>query len=195
MAVALGISGLGSKDKETSNMSDVRTRSLKSLYIRDRLFIVYEEMARETGCSVDYLVNEAMRSYARQRNMSVIGGEHTNTGEFNDVPVSPKSTDSEIVPLFLWFNGQRHIIDISRFIIGRGGQGKRCDLVIPDNNISRQHCAIVYSNGEHFIQDLNSTNGVEFNQEKVGKKRIEEGESFYLCDYPISFTYKLDRTL
>ena len=176
-------------------MSDVRTRSLKSLYIRDRLFIVYEEMARDLGCSIDYLVNEAMRSYARQRNVSVIGGEQSNTGDFSEVPMPNRPNDSEIVPLFLWFNGQRHIIDIPRFIIGRGGQNKRCDLVIPDNNISRQHCAIVYSNGEHYIQDLNSTNGVEFNQEKVGKKRIEEGESFYLCDYPISFTYRLDRTL
>ena len=37
-------------------MSDVRTRTLVNLYIRDRLYIVYEEMARDLGCSVDYLL-------------------------------------------------------------------------------------------------------------------------------------------
>ena len=174
-------------------MTDVRNKSLKSLYVQDRLFVIYEEMARELGCSVDYLVNEAMRIYARQRNASALLEQYT-TGDFGEEFSVQKSASSEITPLFLWFNGQRHIIDIPRFIIGRGGQNQRCDLVIHDSNISRQHCAIIYSKGEHYIQDLNSTNGVEFNHEKVGKKRIEEGESFYLCDYPVSFTYQVDRT-
>ena len=176
-------------------MSDVRTRTLVNLYIRDRLYIVYEEMARDLGCSVDYLVNEAMRSYARQRNISVVSGEQFSAEEFNHSASPSQSVQgSEILPLFLWFNGQRHMIDIPRFIIGRGGENKRCDLVIPDSNISRQHCAIIYDKGEHYIQDLNSTNGIEHKQEKVQKRKIQEGDSFYLCDYPLKFTYQLDRT-
>ena len=174
-------------------MTDVRSRSLKSLYVQDRLFTIYEEMAREQGCSIDYLVNEAMRVYARQRNSSALLSEQSNTGDFGEV-LPQHSASSEVTPLFLWFNGQRHIIDIPRYIIGRGGQNKRCDLTIHDSNISRQHCAIIYSKGEHYIQDLSSTNGVEFNHEKVGKKRIEEGESFLLCDYNMSFTYQVDKT-
>ena len=107
-------------------MTDVRNKSLKSLYVQDRLFVIYEEMARELGCSVDYLVNEAMRIYARQRNASALLEQYT-TGDFGEEFSVQKSASSEITPLFLWFNGQRHIIDIPRFIIGRGGQNQRWD--------------------------------------------------------------------
>ena len=46
--------------------------------------------------------------------------------------------------------------------------------MIPDSNISRQHCAIIYDNGEHYIQDLNSTNGIEHKQEKVQKEKLKK---------------------
>src|SRR5471030_1731260 len=34
---------------------------------RDVLWETFEQMARELECSVDYLINEAMKQYARQR--------------------------------------------------------------------------------------------------------------------------------
>ena len=64
-----------------------------------------------------------MRSYARQRNISVVSGEQFSAEDFSHSSSPLQSTQgSEIIPLFLWFNGQRHMIDIPRFIIGRGGE-------------------------------------------------------------------------
>ena len=180
-------------------MSRSQERSPRRLYIRDHLFSIFEEMANEIGCSIDYLVNEAMRSYARKHHSSRSLEEISvpATSSKGPPPLPTPSQDNlsspSSLPLYLWFNQQRYVVNNSRFIIGRGGQNKHCDLVIPDSNISRNHCAITYHNGEYYIRDLNSTNGVEFNGDKVRQKRIEEGDSFFLCDYPLTFTYQAHR--
>ena len=46
-----------------------------------------------------------------------------------------------------------------RFIIGRGKQSS--DLTIKDPNVSRQHAMIEFLNGQYYIVDMGSTNGVE----------------------------------
>lgn len=48
-------------------------------------------------------------------------------------------------------------IDKDNIVIGRSA---KCDVVIPQDGMSRQHCQIELSNGELFITDLGSTNGV-----------------------------------
>jgi pSer/pThr/pTyr-binding forkhead associated (FHA) protein len=40
------------------------------------------------------------------------------------------------------------------------------------------------------MKDLGSTNGVEFQGQRVESKRIEEGDHFRLCDYELRFTYQ-----
>ena len=89
--------------------------------------------------------------------------------------------------LFIIFNGQKIPVTKDEFVIGRGS--KSADLAIKDGNISRRHAAIVYHNGAHFIKDLGSTNGVEFEGRRFDSKRIEEGDTFRICDYELQFTY------
>lgn len=47
--------------------SDPNKKSARSFQCRDVLWDTFEQMARELECSVDYLINEAMKQYARQR--------------------------------------------------------------------------------------------------------------------------------
>lgn len=72
-------------------------------------------------------------------------------------------------------------------MIGRGS--KYSDLPIKDANISRRHCAIVRRDGGYYIKDLGSTNGVEFNGERVDNHRIEEGTLYRLCDHELRFSF------
>lgn len=74
------------------------------------------------------------------------------------------------------------------FVIGRGA--KSADLPIKDGNISRRHAAVVYENGAYFMKDLGSTNGVEFDGQRVNMRQIEEGDLYRLCDYELRFTYQ-----
>lgn len=89
--------------------------------------------------------------------------------------------------LYLYFEGQCYAVDQDQFIIGRGS--KYSDLPIKDANISRRHCAIVRRAGDFFIKDLESTNGVEFNGERVDNHKIEEGTVYKLCDHELRFSF------
>src|ERR1700693_705053 len=54
--------------------ADPNKKSARSFQCRDVLWETFEQMARELECSVDYLINEAMKQYARQRSY---GGTRT----------------------------------------------------------------------------------------------------------------------
>jgi hypothetical protein len=50
---------------------DQNKKTLRSFQCRDYLWDIFEQMSGELECSVDYLINEAMRQYARSRNYGV----------------------------------------------------------------------------------------------------------------------------
>ena len=50
-------------------------KTVRAFQCRDYLFEIYDRMGSELGCSVDYLINEAMREYARAREQAVAGIE------------------------------------------------------------------------------------------------------------------------
>lgn len=103
---------------------------------------------------------------------------------------SSAATGSEAgtAPLYLLFNGQRFVVDKEQFVIGRGS--KTADLPIKDGNISRQHAVVLRRNGVYYIKDLGSTNGIEYKGMRIDNKRIDEGDTFYICDYELKFTYQ-----
>src|SRR5579872_6317973 len=47
--------------------ADPNKKSTRAFQCRDVLWETFEQMSRELECSVDYLINEAMKQYARQR--------------------------------------------------------------------------------------------------------------------------------
>jgi neural Wiskott-Aldrich syndrome protein len=91
-------------------------------------------------------------------------------------------------PLYLIFGSQKYIVDKDQFIIGRGA--KTSDLPIRDGNISRKHAAVVRRAGAYYIKDLGSTNGIDFNGERIEARKIEEGDVYSICDYQLRFTFK-----
>lgn len=271
-------------------------KTVRQFNCRDALWNVFEEMARELECSVDYLINEAMRQYAKARRYAVPAGEAgpaqagpgrpaaaaparpspvpavpppmagappppapprpsspgfsappprpsllssaptvappppplpasaatpppgaaaPETDAFAQMrgaaqpagrpaaPVQPQqqaaagvafevarapSTGQGRAPLYLIFNNQRIPVRKEQFVIGRGL--KVSDLAIKDTNISRRHAAVLFHNGAYYIKDLNSTNGVEYNGMRIDSKRIEEGDTFKICDYELKFTFQ-----
>ena len=46
-------------------------KTVRAFQCRDYLFEIYDRMSDELECSVDYLINEAMREYARAREHTV----------------------------------------------------------------------------------------------------------------------------
>jgi hypothetical protein len=274
---------------------DQNKKTLRHFQCRDYLWEIFEQMSTELECSTDYLINEAMRQYARSRNYGTARSGQANPttnpqlGELpgsNGIPslresaaarssipsppppprartATPMSsahptpapqppaaaapaaggppappprrtaaaqTGASLPPLpppppgrsapaarqpavsnppplppggrgslqpsasnrsrqlYVIFNGQKIPVTKEEFVIGRGS--KSADLAIKDGNISRRHAAVVVHNGAHYLKDLGSTNGVEFQGRRFDSKRIEEGDLFRICDYELRFTYQ-----
>ena len=102
-------------------------------------------------------------------------------------PATP-SASAGMPKLFLHYGGRVHPVATERFVIGRGSKG--ADLTIRDGNISRKHAVVLFHEGSFYMQDLGSTNGVEYNGQRVDSKNIEEGDVFSICDHEITFSYR-----
>ncbi|HEX7664283.1 MAG TPA: FHA domain-containing protein [Polyangiaceae bacterium] len=258
---------------------------------RDVLWETFEQMARELECSVDYLINEAMKQYARQRSYPAQqrtpypapvrdmgrdqgmgsmppsqppprdqgysapppsmrgmpaaplppppprgGGQpnyrapaplppppargghglppppgrggmqmpqHQQPQQSRSVPPPARSVPPPLPrggnmgsngyahpPGQLWivYQGEKMPVTKDRFVIGRGKQSS--DLTLKDPNVSRQHAMIEFQNGVYFMVDMGSTNGVEYNGQRIARKQIAEGDIFKICDHDLRFIYR-----
>jgi hypothetical protein len=269
-------------------MTDANKKVPHTFQCREALWQKFEQMARELECSVDYLINDAMKQYARQRGYATTA---TSAGASPSIvpppppplagavppppppppvdkaaaappplpsaeraapppparsiaaapplpapsgssapkrpgpPPPPPPTTSAAPPppgrrppplapnrsipppappgaprgvapahaapagrLQILYQGQQFPVTKDRFIIGRGKQSS--DLTIKDPNVSRQHAMIEFLNGQYYIVDMGSTNGVEYNGQRVQRKVITEGDVFKVCDHELRFSYQ-----
>lgn len=243
---------------------DPNRKSLRQFQCRDYLWETFEQMSQELECSTDYLINEAMRHYARSQGklrqtmapngparpappapasqmgpmqggqrpmpnggmgrppgpppmangarppspMSGPPGMGYSGAPPRSMPAAPPSMQpgypsrpapqaapppqypqaSGIPVLYAVFEGQKYPIVKDEFYIGRSN--KSCDLIVKDPNVSRQHARVVRHQGQYWMVDMGSTNGIEFQGTRVDRKPIGEGDSFRICDHEIVFTYR-----
>jgi hypothetical protein len=236
---------------------DPNKKISRNFQCREALWVKFEQMAKELECSVDYLINDAMKQYARQRGHGgaavagspsmppppaagqahvapppppvalphppplgappprvgatpppapppkragaappppppPIGGARRGPPPLapsRSMPPAPRTGSAHPAGLNLTihYQGEAFPVTKDRFIIGRGKQTS--DLTIKDPNVSRQHAMIEFSGGQYYIVDMGSTNGVEFNGQRVARKVINEGDSFRVCDHELRFSY------
>jgi hypothetical protein len=65
---------------------DQGKKTMRHFYCRDVLWETFEQMANDFDCSIDYLVNEAMRYYARSKNYQGSAGYAGAQGSFPSEP-------------------------------------------------------------------------------------------------------------
>lgn len=262
-------------------MSENNKKTPRTFQCREALWEKFEEMARELECSVDYLINDSMKQYARQRGFAAApastgplaglsshppqpelsspiassprpmplpvaappvppapvvaappipppvpgrslpppvppqtggagarpslpslgalgrpsgpGGPQTVPLPPNRLPPLPGGNARAVPPppgqrpggpsLVVHFEGDAYPVVKEQFVIGRGKQVS--DLTIRDPNISRQHAAIEFSGGAYWMVDMGSTNGVEFNGQRVQRKQIQNGEIYRICSHEL----------
>lgn len=70
---------------------DQSKKTMRHFYCRDVLWGTFEQMAADFDCSIDYLVNEAMRYYARSKNYQTVA---TGIGPAS-APAAEKDTATE----------------------------------------------------------------------------------------------------
>ena len=71
------------------------------------------------------------------------------------------------------------------------GRSPGCGVAMPDDiYTSTLHARLFRRNEQLWVEDLGSTNGIDFKGMRIDNKRIEEGDIFHLCDYELRFTFK-----
>ncbi|MBZ4402045.1 FHA domain-containing protein [Myxococcus sp. MISCRS1] len=77
--------------------------------------------------------------------------------------------------------GEERIIK-ERYVIGRG---KHCDFVINSGKVSREHAVIAQEGHDWIIEDLGSSNGTWFNKQRIKRRKIEDGDEYFICSEKI----------
>ena len=110
-----------------------------------------------------------------------------NTGE-TEMENAGESTivlRSAPIALYLERAGEEPIkITTDRFIIGRG---PHCDMVIDSPRVSREHVALTRKGVIYYLEDLNSSNGTWYGEERVTRRELESGDVISLGNEPVTF--------
>ena len=133
-------------------------RILRSFHCTDELWAAFQERAKELGCSVDWLITDAMkRALERlprpEANIALVCGE------------------------------TRLVVDKARIVLGRSG--KDAQLVLRDGGVSRQHAMIERIGNAFFVIDMASTNGVVVNGKKTLRAIIGPGDLLAIGPFTI----------
>ncbi|QQR46499.1 FHA domain-containing protein [Myxococcus xanthus] len=86
-----------------------------------------------------------------------------------------------------WAQGAPVAVSTERFTIGRG---PRCSLVVKSERVSREHAVVTRVGDEVFIEDLNSSNGTWFNNERITRQQVSDGDEYMLGTEAVSFTMR-----
>ena len=71
----------------------------------------------------------------------------------------------------------------------RIGRDQGCDIVLPHISVSRVHATIRWEDGQYYIVDNGSTNGVVVNNRRIiGKQRLEEKDVIAITNSKLIFT-------
>lgn len=185
-------------------------RTRRELEIADHLWDCLTRIAEDCGTDRHAVVNQAVYEFARRFNFLTplakeipapdqpvgpgLRGPASPDNNRAPVPVKPQPSSRVRPPernrktLYVVNSaGDMHKIDKDTFIIGRS---RTCDLVIPSSKVSRQHSGICRENGEHYIEDLGSANGVWKDGVKIQKEKIKDGDEFMISEEVLRFIFR-----
>jgi hypothetical protein len=186
-------------------------RTARQIAIADPLGEALERMAEEMGSDREALVNQALHVFARLNGFVVSGsaGDPPRAAAAASDPAPPalqraeRATVTEQVLdtaarlerelrapppvpapeappslVLVRDDGAEVPVAKERFVIGRG---RHCDLVVDSAKVSREHVAIVREGAAWFVEDLGSSNGTWFRRERITRRRIEDGDEYFVC--------------
>jgi len=124
-----------------------------------------DQVSHKTGVTLD-------RERARKLNISMA----TTLIE----PLPPQKVVFVELP-----SGSPVILTKSVTVLGRAAGV--ADVVLDDDGVSRQHAAIVYAQGDFFLEDLGSSNGTHVQGERISVVQLAGGMEFSLGPHTCKF--------
>jgi hypothetical protein len=140
-----------------------------------------QERVLETAAELEKLI----KSKHQQNNQNAQSAEQEPVA---DVDVDMGNEPGGAPALYMMLEGgELDRIAKERFVIGRG---KHCDFVINSGKVSREHAVIVRDGTEYFIEDLGSSNGTWFNKQRIKRRKVEDGDEYFICSEKVKFVYR-----
>jgi predicted DNA-binding protein len=195
-------------------------RTRRELDIADHLWDCLTRIAEDCGTDRHMVVNQAVYEFARRFNFLTPMAKEVpplddpigpSRSQNNPPPMPPNkpangrrpppASDNRAPPpqappqraapkkqLYIVNSaGDMCKVEKDTFIIGRS---RTCDLVIPSSKVSRQHSGVVRENGEHYIEDLGSANGVWKDGVKIQKEKVRDGDEFMISEEVLKFIFR-----
>ena len=98
--------------------------------------------------------------------------------------VSPEELGASRELVTVTVNGTRYELDRRRLVVGRS---KECDIQLSDPNVSRRHAELRQEGAAYWIVDLDSTNGLEVNGQRLERAKLEHGDRIILGSTELVF--------
>lgn len=190
----------------------------KAVELNPKLLAALKELARNTGLSLDGLVNLALYELVRRFGFLAPQPRNIHPPEGVDLldeaePAPPplqraarpaaaakhppeRSAPPARKPArkpkedILYYQVDEGDLNPIRKNVFLIGRGSKCDLVLPHRSISREHAVITKERNGWFIEDLNSANGTWLENEQIGKHRIGGGETIHISNHALAFTIR-----
>ena len=67
------------------------------------------------------------------------------------------------------------------------GRDTDADIVLEDDQVSRQHAAVEYREGNYMLKDLESTNGTRMSGTLIKETTLRHGDKFIVGDTTFQF--------
>jgi pSer/pThr/pTyr-binding forkhead associated (FHA) protein len=136
-----------------------------------------QERVLETAAELERLIKSKNQNHDNSSEQEPVGDVDVDMGSEGGAPA-----------LYMMLEGgELDRIAKERFVIGRG---KHCDFVINSGKVSREHAVIVRDGGEYFIEDLGSSNGTWFNKQRIKRRKVEDGDEYFICSEKVKFVYR-----
>ncbi len=144
-----------------------------------------QERVLETAAELERLIKSKNNQNNPPPDQSIDQSDDGGDGEV-DVDMGGEAGGAPALYMMLE-GGELDRIAKERFVIGRG---KHCDFVINSGKVSREHAVIVRDAGEFFLEDLGSSNGTWFNKQRIKRRKIEDGDEYFICSEKVKFVYR-----
>jgi len=171
-------------------------KNLRQIAVPDRLWERLGRLAAELGTDREALVQQALHALLRFHGaLPAEAGDTVPEQPREDVARRVLDTALDLERAIaqggagrpsaatstLWIHGERGPlakVEGERFVIGRG---RHCDLVIDSAKVSREHAIIRREEDGWWIEDLGSSNGTWYHQARIDRRRIVDGDEYFVC--------------
>jgi pSer/pThr/pTyr-binding forkhead associated (FHA) protein len=75
------------------------------------------------------------------------------------------------------------------------GRRRSNDICLDFSNVSGQHCEFQFRGGAWSIRDLNSSNGIKVNGERVQQRRLKPGDVINISKHVFKIQYQMTKNI